>query len=121
MTNPIWPVGLPQDVLTDGYGESMADLVLRSQMDAGPAKQRRRFTAGVKTHSIAVAVTRAQVATFETFYYTTLGGGALPWDWTHPRLQTTVTFRFIGGQVPQIKPEPGAARWLISAQIEQMP
>ena len=41
-----WPSSLPDHVLQQGHNESLANVTSRSQMDAGPAKVRRRFTAG---------------------------------------------------------------------------
>lgn len=115
---PVWPVSLPQDVLIDGYDERPPDTTLRSTMDEGPAKVRRRFTAGVRVFSVTVALTRAQVETLDAFYRTDLQGGALRFDWTHPRTLAAVQFRFIAGPryVPQSQTE-----WLTQLQLEILP
>lgn len=42
MAVPVWPATLPQRFQKDGYQESAGDGRLRSQMDVGPAKIRRR-------------------------------------------------------------------------------
>ncbi len=91
----VWPADLPSDVLRQGYDEACAPVKLRTQMDAGPPKQRRRFTAGVKPLTVVLSLTRAQVATLEAFHDDTLQGGALPFEWTHPRTLATVQFRFV--------------------------
>lgn len=54
-------------------------------MDAGPAKVRRRFTAAVHPITINFILSDAQLQTFDDFYVETLEGGALPFDWVHPR------------------------------------
>jgi len=121
MANPARPATLPQDVFVESYDETFPDMVLRSQMDAGPAKQRRRFTAAVRPLAVVVGLTRAQCDTFDVFYNVTLGGGAISFDWIHPRTQLTVTLRFIGGQPPHLKPEAGAQRWQAALNLEVMP
>lgn len=90
---PSWPVSLPSLEL-DGYAETAPDVVLRSQMDAGPAKVRRRFTAGVRPIAGQVTLTAAQTATLDAFYVTDLAGGATPFDWTHPRTGAACVMRF---------------------------
>lgn len=119
MANPVWPASLPQDVLVEGYDEAMPDLALRTEMDAGPAKVRRRFTAGVRTFKVGSAMTRAQVATLDTFFVTTVQGGALSFDWTHPRTQAAATFRFT--RPPRTAPEAGGQRWRVELELEIMP
>jgi hypothetical protein len=91
---PTWPATLPQFVLEGGYQETLEDLTVESQMDTGPAKVRRRFTTSVRKFQISIMCDEAQAAIFETFYTTTCGGGALSFDWVHPRTRVARTFRF---------------------------
>ena len=84
MTNPVWPASLPQFV-DRPHTEGMPDALLRTPMDAGPAKTRRRFTAGIKPVKAQMDLTAAQAATFETFFDVTLKAGALAFDWVLPR------------------------------------
>ena len=67
-------------------------------MDAGPDKVRRRFTAGVRTFSVALPpLTTSQVATFDTFFDVTVAGGAISFDWVNPRTQAAAAkVRFVG-------------------------
>lgn len=90
----IWPTTLPQYVLEAGYQEGLEDQSVETQMDAGPAKIRRRFTTVTRRFSVMVQMTPEQGAIFETFYLTTLAGGTLPFDWVHPRTRAARTFRF---------------------------
>lgn len=94
MAIPAWDAGLPQKLLIDGYSETMADNLLRTSMDAGPAKQRRRSAAGARPVSGTLKMTAAQMATFKTFYYTTLLSGALRFSWTDPITGGAVEMRF---------------------------
>ena len=91
-----WPATLPQNLLIDGFSKSPANLMIRSQMDAGPAKVRRRFTAGVKPIQGEIKLTEAQLDTFKTFFNDTLIGGTLRFDWIDPDDGTTeVEMRFV--------------------------
>ena len=94
MASFIWPVTLPQ--LPDiGLQETAPDLVLRTEMDAGPAKVRRRFTAGVREFRTTVSpLTAAQVQTLDDFFVNDLTG-VLPFDWQIPRSGATVEMRFV--------------------------
>jgi len=86
-------------------------------MDQGPDKMRRRFTAVPKLLSCSFLMTAAQLQTFETFYDTTIVGGSDSFDWTHPRLGTTISCRFV--QVPTFVPV--GLYWRVSAEIEVLP
>lgn len=89
MAVPDWHIDLPQELLLDGYNEALPDGTIKSDMDAGPSKVRRRFTATVTPISGAIIVTASQLATFKTFFNTTLLKGALRFNWTEPPAHTT--------------------------------
>lgn len=91
-----WPVTLPQIPLRDGYVETEPNIVRRTPMDEGPAKQRPRFTTGVRPFVVQLEIDVDQVAIFEAFYSTTLRDGTLPFAWKHPRSQVNTTFKFSG-------------------------
>jgi len=88
MAIPAWPGALPQELLVNGYSQSFPDITIKSNVDAGPAKVRRRFTAGVEPISGTMIMTAAQLATFDTFFNTTLLGGSLRFSWTKPPVHT---------------------------------
>lgn len=90
-----WPSSLPR-LLAPGYSESPQDQTLRTEMDAGPAKVRRRFSAAVTEQQIRLLLTDAQLATFESFWDTDLAGGALSIDWDDPRTGSAVHVRPVG-------------------------
>ena len=115
---PAWPSTLPQDVLIDGYDEQVPETTLRTSMDAGPAKVRRRFSAGVRVFAVTVPLTRAEVETLDAFYLNDLQGGALRFDWTSPRTGAPVQFRFLAP--PRYAPQ-SQADWLGQLQLEVLP
>lgn len=88
MSIPLWPTTLPQKLMTDGHGQSLPDVILKTSMEAGPAKRRRRCTAGVSPVEGHQYMTSAQLDTLVTFYNTTLLGGSLRFEWVDPTFET---------------------------------
>ena len=84
MAIPAWHVDLPQELFIAGYGQSFPAVTIKSDMDAGPAKVRRRFTAGVEPVTGTMIMTAAQLVILDTFFNTTLLGGSLRFSWTKP-------------------------------------
>jgi hypothetical protein len=64
-------------------------------MEVGPPKVRQRSTAGYYSQTYNFQMTKAHLDTLMTFYITTCEGGALDFEYTHPRLATTQNFRFL--------------------------
>lgn len=117
---PAWPGTLPDEPLLAGYGERPPATGLRTAMDAGPAKQRNRFTAGVRRFRFTLDVTKAQVAIFDTFFNVTLEGGTLAFDWTDPRTLASVSFRFDATKPPEYIPV-SQQRWDVKLDLEILP
>ena len=115
----VWPVGLPQIPLREGYSEEEPDVIKRTEMDEGPAKQRPRFTDGIRPFLVQVEVDVEQVTIFETFYSDTLRDGTIPFTWKHPRTQVNTDFRFVGQ--PQKIRNQGARNYRIVMALEVMP
>lgn len=91
---PAWPETLPLSPLADSFRETAPDTTIRTQMEQGPAKIRRRTTAGVGDISFAYILSAAQAATLEDFYLDDLSGGAASFSFTHPRTGSPVSCRF---------------------------
>ena len=79
-----WPATLPQNLLYSGYSESVANNRLKSSVDEGPAKIRRRTTANTRPLNGRILVDNTQLATFIEFYNTTLVSGSLRFSWVWP-------------------------------------
>ena len=112
-----WPGTLPDYVLRDGYDESAQDGNIRTPMEQGPAKVRRRFTAIVRNVNAVVSLTTAQTVILDSFYDTDLAFGSLPFTWVHPRTQATVSFRFVKRHTFK----PDGSQWLAALQLEILP
>lgn len=109
MANAIWPIGIPQLPLSEGYEEKPGANVIRTQMDVGH-KARRRFTVAQDPHKMIFEMEQTELATFKTFFTNTIAAGALPFELTHPREGTLAVFVFtdepnyrnVGGTIWQV-------------------
>ena len=116
---PTWPSSLPQKPEQQGFLESPPDLTLATDMDVGPAKLRRRFTAGVRVFDFNVLLDNTQVDTLDSFYLTDVAGGALSFDLPDPRASSgTISVRFIG---PPQYSNVGGPLYRATMKFEKLP
>ena len=74
----VWPGGLPQHVDQDSFQYSPESGILRSNMDAGVTKIRRRYTGTVKRYTVSMSMTYSQLELFESFFYNPIGHPTIP-------------------------------------------
>jgi len=113
-----WPSTLPALPLRSGFSESPPDTTIRTSMDAGPAKIRRRFTANVRPISVSYLLSSAQIGYLDTFYVTTTVGGSASFTMTDPRTNSSKSFRFVAP--PEYSLSSGNY-WNVNLKLEQMP
>lgn len=113
-----WPISLQELLSEQNFGITVGDTVLRSDMDIGPQKLRRRFTKGIDTFSASIYLTQAQYITFDAFFKTTLNGGVEVFEFDHPITQVLTEFRFVG--VPQYS-SIGGGNYTASFTWEELP
>jgi hypothetical protein len=95
---------------------------IRTANDAGPAKQRKRFTATSRYLTGTMTLTKGQRDTFETFYSTTLGEGAGEFTMNDPLDKSTKTFRFMEPPEMQLINAAGpTGHWKVSLSLELLP
>jgi hypothetical protein len=94
-----WPGSLPATPTTS-YSEDFGINIIRSPMDAGPAKMRRRSNRP-KTMSCTFEMTNYQITQLESFVSDTLRGTAR-FYFTNPRTGTTVEARLVPQQDGQL-------------------
>lgn len=114
----IWPATLPSLDVIGQLSLAEADNVIRSSVDVGPAKLRRRTTVAPRPLTMAhPAMTSAQAATFRAFYRDTLSGGALAFMMADPTPGASgdATFRFRAP--PTLRPV-ATDLWSVSCQLE---
>lgn len=116
-----WPAELPQDPLLANYQDSPADTAHRTQMDVGPDKIRRRFTAGVRPVALSLDLTQAQKERLEDFYDVDTSGGTIRFDWVDhgKEAKPPVEYRFLA--VPLFRRMGTTGKWLAALQLEIMP
>jgi len=116
-----WPTTLPQ-VPQKGFQETVGINILRSQTDAGPAKQRRRASRPNEM-TLSFIMTTAECDILETFVKDTIKGVSR-FTFPHPRkLGTNIDARIIPGGSGEFFTlqylAPGF--WTTSLKLEVMP
>ena len=89
-----WPSGLQQLLNEDNFGNDFGDTTIRSDMDVGPAKVRRRTTRPIDSITNSINLTTAQYTTLKNFYNTDLNGGVNTFYFIHPITAVQVIARF---------------------------
>jgi hypothetical protein len=90
-------------------------------MDVGPAKIRRRATAGVRPVTLSTELTQAQKERLEDFYEVDTSGGSLRFDWVDhgKEAKPPVEYRFLAR--PVFRRFGTSAKWITALQLEIMP
>ena len=115
-----WPATVPDYLIKDGLSETAPQNAIRTNMDAGPPKVRRRGTAAVRPISGRIKMTATQADALDTFYTTTTKYGTLDFEWKHPRTRATVSMHFVGA--PAFAPYGTEGnRWIASLALEILP
>ena len=95
MTGITYPDSLPA-VRAGGFQSEYRDPVIRTAMDAGPVKQRLRYTAAPKTFTASVVVDETEREIFEAWFTDTLAFGTLRFVMRNPQTLEPEEFRFTG-------------------------
>ncbi|MCL2765957.1 MAG: hypothetical protein FWD40_11880 [Treponema sp.] len=94
MTNIKWPELLPCGLLADSFEKQPQSNVIRTTMDAGPKKARRRYTARTIKHNGKQIFDAAELAVFEQFYHNVIADGVLRFLFKDSITGETAEFRF---------------------------
>lgn len=90
-----------------------------TDMDAGPPSVRNRFTAITQTVKGSMVLTGSQLATFNTFFRSSLKHGSLSFSWIHPFSEEAVEIRFKKKPEWQcVKPAPAVNDRMYQATFE---
>jgi hypothetical protein len=93
MTSLHYPDGLP-GIRASGFQSQHQDPVIRTQMDAGPVKQRLRYTAAPKKFTASIVVDEHEREIFESWFTATIAFGTLRFAMTNPQTLELEEFRF---------------------------
>ena len=116
-----WPSSLPHKAIRDGFSEVGGVNVIRTPMDSGPAKTRRRSRLA-KPIQITFLMTKAQIVTLENFVENVLFG-VRRFNFTHPRTLAAVEVRIVPGNdgVFYTLSPLGVDFWNVSMTFEVLP
>jgi hypothetical protein len=120
MPNPLWPASLPQTPYSpDDEAPQYApvDNATRTTVDAGPVKQRRRYTAVAEPVTVQIKLSSAQLITLIAFKATTLQE-VNPFDWIDFVSGAAATYHFIG---PIGQRYYGGDFWTVTIPLEKLP
>lgn len=116
-----WPASLPSPRI-DGYSINPADQVIRTEMDAGNTRARRRTTSRKDIFPVAWVLDQTDMATFRAWFDDSSTGANGGQAWFAMGLLTgdsaskqTVTCRFSG---PWKADYLGKGFWSVTAQLE---
>lgn len=115
-----WPGTLPQQLQISGASLGIGDGLVEYDPDFGPSITRRRTAAIVRPLAGVMILTNAQIGTFETFFYTTLLGGSLPFNFPDPRTGATLLVKFTKKQLPSYAPQ-GGDNFLLALNLQVLP
>lgn len=115
---PAWPN--TGKLLSEGFGNEPQSAVARTEMDSGPAKQRR--VRGLVEHprSCTYFMTSAERDTWLAWFRDDIDRGAKWFDWPDPVSGNTVSARIVGGQYSD-KPHRGTLQhWRVAFTLETL-
>jgi hypothetical protein len=125
VADAVWPPSLDHRALQlRTLQGSASDVVVRTAMDVGPPKVRRRITAGVQPWDGELKLTRAELLVFKEFFDDTLAGGALSFEWVDPMTGDAADFLF--AEPPRWNPlaprqVAGTEYWTVGLRLLQLP
>lgn len=114
-----WPSSLQSILNADSFGVEKGETLIRTDMDIGPAKVRRRFTKPVDKYTCSINMYQSDYATFVQFFDTTLNGGATTFNFVDPFSGTSAIFRFT--KPPSISSIGSAGWYRVTMNWEKLP
>lgn len=114
-----WPSTLPAPAIS-GYALQSGDATIRTDMESGPARVRRRYTATPDKLTLRFVMTEAQMAAFRAFWEGDADFGAA-WWWL-----TVKDGRTVGSVAREVRPTNGAFKsemidavhWSVTFEVE---
>lgn len=119
MPTPIYPSTLP-NVKMQGYGYKPGNPNIRTEMESGYSRVRRRFLNAPTEMKVSWSFSLAELGIFEKFYEKELFAGSA---WFHIKLvngtgESTYLARFT--EPYDVKTEAKEFRWSVSATLETL-
>lgn len=105
------------EIVSSGYSSQDQNGVIRTDMDAGPAKTRLRYTACSEYLNCKIVANDSELSEFLTFFRTTIKRGALRFIMPHPVTGENRYCRIM--EPPVVAEESGL--WNIGLKLEVLP
>lgn len=117
----LWPTTLPQLPQLNNFSETNGVSIVRSPMDSGPAKMRRR-AARPRTMQVSFFMSASQIAILDNFIENVIRGTAR-FGFTHPIKQVIQEVRIVPQQDGQMYiSQPVTFNWFsVQMQFEVLP
>jgi len=112
-----WPDTIDEKVLQSGFQQKAVPNTIRSKMEAGLDKIRRRYTTPILNLSVSMFLDFTQYETLETFYNTTLQGGVLSFTFPDPATDDDHEYRFL---TPPSYSAAGGLHYMCTMQWERL-
>ena len=112
-----FPVGLPLP-LRSGYDVNHASPLMRTELQSGRARQRRRYTSVPSLASVSWIFTQSEAQFFEAWFRWSLADGT---EWFNARLRTPMGLMAYECRFVDMYAGPtlvGVDRWQVQAQLE---
>ena len=123
MADQDWPSDIPQSFQQSGFSDEPMGGVIRTDMDTGYAKVRRRFTSVTDMWSGTMVMTTTELATFKSFFKNTIKYGSLRFNFPdqYNLSGPTVEARFninTGGKPYSLSPDGDSQDWQVKFTLE---
>lgn len=112
-----YPAGLPVP-LRSGYGLDHVSPLMRTELESGRARQRRRYTSVPSIAAVSWLMNQAQAQAFEAWFRWILQDGA---EWFNARLRTPLGLQAYECRFVEMYSGPelvGVDRWRFAAELE---
>lgn len=113
---PVWPIKFCP--LMGSFQETPPNNIIRSTMDYGPDKVRRRSTANVRPIAFNLFVRNEDMDEIDSFYTTETLSGSIEFDFIHPRTKEGVKARFVS---PPTYGDRSGIGYQVSISLEILP
>ncbi len=113
-----YPVLLPDAPQRNGFNQKQQNNTIRSSVDVGEAKVRRRYTVPLKDEKWSMILDPVQLPIFQDWFDTDLQSGVLRFSFADPLTDITKEYRF--KDMPAFTPYGTCGSYTVSFNVEQM-
>ena len=113
----IFPPTLSQCFIIAGFSYQQVPNTIRSEVEVGIAKVRRRYTKAITNITGSMVVDQLGVNTFQDFYDINLQSGVRRFIFQDPITKTDKEYRFIS---PPVIVPTGVDHWQIEMELEML-